>query len=262
MRISPRSWPFGAIAADYGYRPMRTVTQSLLQTSSRSLSSQREQNQIVHLKSYSTASDSPGPPKERFVRLPRSLQAIHLKPLKRESKFGIKSCDLQLRSYSLQPLEFYTDFALRAAYYLGLSASGPVPLPRLIERWTVPRSHFIFKKAQENFERITLRRLIQIKDGHPDTVQLWLSYLRKHQYFGVGMKANVWEYGPRGVGEVAERATKEKQLKEASNFWSYVGQTKTSGTPSEVEEILGSRAFQDSIGMRTPLPKSGDGKSI
>ncbi|KAF4509793.1 hypothetical protein G6O67_003931 [Ophiocordyceps sinensis] len=133
--------------------------------------------------SASADDETPQPP-----RRPRSLQAIYLKPLKREAEFGIPSCDLQLRSFSIQPLEFFADFALRAAYYLGLPAYGPVPLPRITERWTVPKSHFVFKKAQENFERITLRRMIQIKDGHPETVQIWLAYLRKHQYYGVGGK--------------------------------------------------------------------------
>ena len=90
------------------------------------------------------------------------------------------------------------DFALRAAYYLGLPASGPVPLPRRTERWTVIRSNFVHKKSQENFERITMRRLIQIQDGHPDVVQIWLAYLRKHAYHGVGMKANVWEFEELG----------------------------------------------------------------
>lgn len=98
----------------------------------------------------------------------------------------------------MRNLEFFADFALRAAYYLKLPAFGPVPLPRITERWTVPKSSFIFKKAQENFQRITLRRLIQIKDGHPETVELWLAFLKKHAYYGIGMKANVWEYNELG----------------------------------------------------------------
>jgi ribosomal protein S10 len=103
-----------------------------------------------------------------------------------------------MRSYSVRNLEFFADFALRAAYYLHLPAFGPIPLPRITERWTVPKSHFIFKKSQENFERVTLRRLIQIKDGHPETVELWLAFLRKHSYYGIGMKANIWEYTELG----------------------------------------------------------------
>lgn len=135
---------------------------------------------------------------EKLKRLPMSVQAIYLKPLKHTAKYGIPSCDLQLRSYSLRPLEFFADFALRAAFYLNLPAYGPVNLPQITERWTVPRSHFIFKKSQENFERVTKRRLIQIRDGHPEAIQVWLAFLRKHAFYGVGMKANVWEFSELG----------------------------------------------------------------
>lgn len=135
---------------------------------------------------------------EDVLRYPRSVQALYLRPLRREAEYGVPSCDLQLRSYSVRSLEFFADFALRAAYYLNLPAYGPVPLPRITERWTVPRSSFIFKKSQENFERITLRRLVQIRDGNPETVQVWLAFLQKHAYAGVGMKANMWEFSKLG----------------------------------------------------------------
>ena len=137
--------------------------------------------------------DSPPP------RLPRSVQAVYLKPLKRTATYGLPACDLQLRSYSVTNLEFFADFVLRAAYYLHLPAAGPIPLPRITERWTVPRGHFVHKKSQENFQRITLRRLIQIQDGNPETVEIWLAFIRKHAYHGVGMKANVWGYEKLGL---------------------------------------------------------------
>lgn len=135
------------------------------------------------------------------MRLPRAVQAVYLRPLRRQAQYGIPSCDLQMRSYSVRNLEFFADFALRAAYYLNLPASGPVPLPRIVERWTVPRAHFVNKKSQENFERKTLRRLIQIKDGNPETVQVWLAFLKEHAYYGIGMKANMWNYEPLGKAQ-------------------------------------------------------------
>ncbi|KAL8845899.1 MAG: hypothetical protein Q9221_008972 [Calogaya cf. arnoldii] len=133
------------------------------------------------------------------ARLPRAVQAVYLRPLKRKAQYGYPTCDLQLRSYSVRNVEFFSDFALRAAYYLHLPARGPIPQPRITERWTVPRSNFVNKKSQENFERITLRRLIQILDGNPETVEIWLAFLRKHAYYGVGMKANVWEHESLGT---------------------------------------------------------------
>lgn len=135
---------------------------------------------------------------KKTPRLPRAVQSLYLQPLRREVTYGVPTCDLQLRSYSIPNLEFFCDFALRAAYYLGLPAFGPIPLPKITQRWTVPRSHFIYKKSQENYERITRRRLLQIRDGHPETVQIWLAFLQKHAYYGIGMKANVWEYSSLG----------------------------------------------------------------
>lgn len=62
----------------------------------------------------------------------------------------------------------------------------------------MPRGSFIHKKSQENFERRTVRRLIQIRDGEAQAQELWLAFLRKHAYYGVGMKANVWEFSSVG----------------------------------------------------------------
>lgn len=44
-----------------------------------------------------------------------------------------------------------------------------------------------------------MRRLVQIRDGNPETVQLWLAFLQKHAYYGIGMKANVWDFGKLGT---------------------------------------------------------------
>lgn len=131
----------------------------------------------------------------RNLRLPKAVQATYLAPLKRTPTHGIPVCDLQLRSYSVRNLELFADFCLRAAYYLNLPAKGAIPLPKITERWTTIRSNFVHKKSQENFERVTMRRLVQIQDGHPETVNLWLAYIKKNQYYGVGMKANVFEHG-------------------------------------------------------------------
>jgi small subunit ribosomal protein S10 len=133
------------------------------------------------------------------VNVPPNVLAAFRTPLRHKPTHGIPVASLQMRSYSVRNLEFYADFAVRAAYWLGLPCSGPVPLPKKIERWTVPRSPFIFKKSMENFERITRRRLLTIYDGDPAVVEIWLAFLRKWQFYGVGMKANVWQF--EGLGK-------------------------------------------------------------
>ncbi|KAF3010154.1 Tryptophan--tRNA ligase, mitochondrial [Neopestalotiopsis sp. 37M] len=181
---------------------------------------------------------------EEVPRLPRAVQALYLRPLRRTPTYGVPTCDLQLRSYSVPNLEFFCDFALRAAYYLGLPAFGPVPLPKITERWTVPKSHFIFKKSQENFERVTRRRLLQIRDGHPETVQIWLAFLQKHAYYGIGMKANVWEYSKLDVGKEIEADAKSMEELVEKKMAAHLGRDKIEGTVQKVQELLESERFR------------------
>ncbi|KAH9828261.1 Ribosomal protein S10p/S20e [Teratosphaeria destructans] len=135
------------------------------------------------------------------IRLPRAVQATYLEPLRHKpNDADPRTCELQLRSYNVRNLEVFADFAMRAAYYLKLSALGPIPLPKITERWTVPRSNFVHKKSQENYERITRR-------GRS-----------KYQYYGVGMKANVFDSSDLDVPESLDAIAEDigKKLAEAA----------------------------------------------
>ncbi|TVY53632.1 Tryptophan--tRNA ligase, mitochondrial [Lachnellula cervina] len=193
--------------------------------------------------------------KDLDFRLPRSVQAVYLRPLKRQAEYGVPSCDLQMRSYNVRNLEFFSDFALRAAYYLGLPASGPVPLPRILERWTVPRGSFIHKKSQENFERRTVRRLIQIKDGNPETVGIWLAFLRKHAYYGIGMKANVFEFSKLGVGKSMD-IDMEHMKDTLDKTWGQIGvmKDKRGGpTADKIMELVNKEDFRAATHGNAPM---------
>ncbi|MBI3395898.1 MAG: 30S ribosomal protein S10 [Spirochaetia bacterium] len=52
----------------------------------------------------------------------------------------------------------------------GAEISGPIPLPTGVERFTVLRSVHVNKKAREQFEVRTHKRLIDIMNTNPDTV--------------------------------------------------------------------------------------------
>ncbi|AEO58126.1 hypothetical protein MYCTH_101411 [Thermothelomyces thermophilus ATCC 42464] len=240
-------------------RPLRPLAQGKLPLATARPAAVAIPRASTQLRSYASVASAAEPAdapnnsdKPRISRMPRALEALYLKPLRREAEYGVPTCNLQLRSYSVRNLEFFCDFALRAAYYAGLPAYGPVPLPRMVERWTVPKSTFIFKKSQENFERITLRRLIQIKDGHPETVQLWLAFLQKHAYYGIGMKANIWEFSKLDVGKEMDKNLEEVE-KEMEGKWEYLsyvdrrpefkkgkdeGPREQLPAPEEIEELL------------------------
>ncbi|TKX24245.1 37S ribosomal protein S10 [Elsinoe australis] len=192
------------------------------------------------------------------LRLPRSVQLTYLNPLKRQPTHNLPVADLQLRSYSVRNLEFMADFALRAAYYLKLPARGPVPLPRITERWTVPKSNFVHKKSQENFERITMRRLVQVQDGHPETVQIWLGFLQKYMYYGVGMKANVWEYGGVNVAkEMDEKAMEvQERVKERLKLF---GRRKDLVARKDVKHLVHDSLFKGAYGSLGPMGASNYG---
>ena len=142
------------------------------------------------------------------------------------------------------------DFAMRAAYYLDLPARGPVSLPRITERWTVPSAHFVHKKSQENFERLTMRRLVQIQDGHPEVVQRWLAFVRRWCWYGVGMKANVWEW--EGTGTAEKMDTDEDALMAGLNNvdWNLIGRKAGMETPGEFLKMSGEKGWAGGTDLR------------
>lgn len=95
---------------------------------------------------------------------------------------------------------------------------------------------------------MTLRRLIQIKDGDPETVQLWLAYLRKHQFYGIGMKANVWEFGPTEMS----KSLKEIEAGQGAP-WAHLGQIKSIGAAEKVADILSARRVKKSADDNFPI---------
>ena len=103
-------------------------------------------------------------------------------------------CELQVRAFEHEDLDFFVDFAQRAAFYLKMPVSGSIPLRTRRERWTVIRSPFVQAKSKENFERRTHKRLLKVYDANPEVVEVWLATLRKHAMPGVGMKAHLYTF--------------------------------------------------------------------
>ena len=59
---------------------------------------------------------------------------------------------------------------VRTAEKSGATVSGPIPLPSKTQRWTVLRSPHVDKKSREQFELKTHKRVIDIMDSRPQTV--------------------------------------------------------------------------------------------
>ncbi len=59
---------------------------------------------------------------------------------------------------------------VRTVAKTGAEVAGPIPLPVKIERWTVLRSPHVDKKSLEQFELRTHKRLLDINDSRPQTM--------------------------------------------------------------------------------------------
>lgn len=97
-----------------------------------------------------------------------------------------------------------------------------------------------------------MRRLIQIKDGNPETVELWLAFLKKHAYYGIGMKANVWEYNELGVGKTMD-VNMENIKSVMEPKWVHFGRSKERDTSEKVMELMNSEKFKLAAGGNAPM---------
>ncbi len=77
---------------------------------------------------------------------------------------------IRLRAYDHRVLDISTAEIVNTAKRTGARVRGPVPLPTRTERFTVLRSPHIDKKSMEQFEMRTHKRLIDIVDPTPQTV--------------------------------------------------------------------------------------------
>ncbi len=59
---------------------------------------------------------------------------------------------------------------VRTLHKAGAKIKGPVPLPTRRQRWTVLRSPHIDKKSREQFEVRVHKRLIDIVESRPQTI--------------------------------------------------------------------------------------------
>jgi len=75
-----------------------------------------------------------------------------------------------LKAFDHRILDQSTREIVNTARRTGAAVRGPIPLPTNIERFTVLRSPHIDKKSREQFEIRTHKRLLDIVDPTPQTV--------------------------------------------------------------------------------------------
>ena len=81
-----------------------------------------------------------------------------------------QSIRIRLKAFDHRVLDQSTSEIVTTAKRTGAHVRGPIPLPTRIERFTVNRSPNIDKKSREQFENRTHRRVLDIVDPTPQTV--------------------------------------------------------------------------------------------
>ncbi len=77
---------------------------------------------------------------------------------------------IKLKSYDHKMLDQSAAHIVESAESTGAAVVGPVPLPTHIKKFCVNRSPFIDKDSREEFEIRTHKRLIDIMEPTPKTV--------------------------------------------------------------------------------------------
>lgn len=77
---------------------------------------------------------------------------------------------IRLKAFDHRSLDNSTTEIVNTAKRTGAGVRGPIPLPTRIEKFCVIRSPHIDKCSQEQFEIRTHKRLIDIVDPTPQTV--------------------------------------------------------------------------------------------
>tara|TARA_B100001146_G_scaffold217183_1_gene221490 strand:- start:73 stop:381 length:309 start_codon:yes stop_codon:yes gene_type:complete len=77
---------------------------------------------------------------------------------------------IRLKAFDHRILDQSTLEIVNTAKRTGAQVRGPIPLPTDIERYTVLRSPHVDKKSREQFEIRTHKRLLDIVEPTPQTV--------------------------------------------------------------------------------------------
>ena len=77
---------------------------------------------------------------------------------------------IRLKAFDHRILDQSTGEIVQTARRTGAEVRGPIPLPTKISRWTVLRSPHVDKKSREQFEIRTHKRVLDIINPTPQTV--------------------------------------------------------------------------------------------
>ncbi len=98
-----------------------------------------------------------------------------VKRLGKREDDGRQRIRIKIRAYDHKIIDQSAQTILDAATRTGAEVVGPIPLPIEKKKITVNRSTFVHKDAREQFEMRTHKRLIDIVEPTPKTIDALMS---------------------------------------------------------------------------------------
>lgn len=77
---------------------------------------------------------------------------------------------ITIKAFDHSVIDAASKIIVDSAERTGAIVAGPIPFPTKIKKFTVNRSTFVNKDAREQFEMRTHKRLIDIVDATPQTI--------------------------------------------------------------------------------------------
>ena len=102
---------------------------------------------------------------------------------------------IRLKAFDHRVLDQSTREIVNTAKRTGADVRGPIPLPQRIEKFTVLRGPHVDKKSREQFEIRTYKRMLDIVDPTPQTVD---ALMKLDLAAGVDVALQMLEEAPRG----------------------------------------------------------------
>lgn len=92
-------------------------------------------------------------------------------PKKTKDEEAKQRIRIRIRAYDHKVIDQSTRTIIETAERSGASVRGPVPLPTERTKYTVNRSTFVHKDAREQYEMRVHKRLVDIYDPTPKTIE-------------------------------------------------------------------------------------------
>lgn len=94
-----------------------------------------------------------------------------VKKEKTKKEDGVVRLRIRVRAYENKILDTSVKQIIDTALRYDATIVGPIPLPTEIKKYTVNRASFVYKNAREQFEIRTHKRVIDILNPNPKTIE-------------------------------------------------------------------------------------------